>query len=201
MKINLCLLHLRLTSARKSVFGLVALALLVLTTISAQRANANTITTFSVAGTAQNGSILSGTITIDTTVGVATSAAITSSGPFSFTVSGLIQGRTDVTTFNLDITDGVSDASLYLPVASLVGYGGGRLCSQSNGAGCADVSVLVNAPHSFSTLLNGSLTAVPEPGTPALLTVAFLTFVLPAALSRRIACSPCSLADDQERLA
>ena len=133
--------------------------------------------TFDLDGVFASGSSLDGTVTIDTTAGTATAVNVVIGPPDSLAfniieVQGAINGGT-----NYDIQAGgleqpFPDLHLIFPNASLIGYAGGNLCTDTQTAGCLSVSnvILEFEPISFDRLGSGSLTqVVPEPATLALL--------------------------------
>ena len=138
------------------------------------------IVEFTATGVTQNGSTLSGDIFIDTTLGSISSLSLTMSGPLSFTAntfdtfgSGQAIGyyviRADNgTTFPF--------IDLDIPTDTLVGYTGGSICTVGstcpNGISFSEASSTNN--DTTSGFVSGSLTAVPEPASLALVASAML---------------------------
>ena len=137
------------------------------------------IVEFTATGVTQNGSTLSGDIFIDTTLGSISSLSLTMSGPLSFTVN----------TFNNFVTGPASGyyviradngttfpfIDLDIPTDTLVGYTGGSICTV--GSKCPNGISFSEASTSNATtsgFVSGSLTAVPEPASLALVASAML---------------------------
>jgi len=134
---------------------------------------------FDATGTTDFGNTLSGTVTIDTVLGMVTSMNLTSAGgsssfngTFSFSSQGTISGNVDFRS-----PGPVPFIDIILPVSSLVGYSGGNLVSgRPNGSVILGVSV-----NTYFT--SGSLTAeTPEPASAVLIGASLLGL---AALRRR----------------
>ena len=138
------------------------------------------IIAFAATGETQSGSTLSGDIFIDTTAGSISSLSLTMSIPLSFTVntfdyfgsgqaSGYFVIRADNgTTFPF--------VDLDIPTATLVGYTGGSICTV--GSTCSNDITFSEASSTSNTttsgFVSGSLTAVPEPASLALVGSAML---------------------------
>jgi hypothetical protein len=136
--------------------------------------------TFVATGVTQSGSTLSGNVVIDTTAGSVSSLSLTMSSPLSFTVSTFdnfssgqasgyyVIGADNGTTFPF--------VDLDIPTATLVGYAGGSICTIGstcpNGISFSEASSTNNA--TTSGFVSGSLTAVPEPASLALVGSAML---------------------------
>src|ERR1700722_16576941 len=114
-------------SLRSALLGLPALLLFA----PAGRADVS----FNVTGTLVNGSIISGTVNIDTGLGMVDAVDLTVTGTFNYTADmiGTVGKRAGFSDFQIEAQDsfgmGASSIDLELPVASLVGYGGGSVCS------------------------------------------------------------------------
>lgn len=136
---------------------------------SALAAHASTIAVFDASGTFQDGSVLSGTLTINTTTGVITAVDLIIGSPVSSTqtiVAAQIQnlygvGQYGVNARNadstLDFDFGIVDGT------SLVGYTGGAITSSN---------LFNKVTHmAFDPITNGTLTpaAAPEPSSLVLL--------------------------------
>jgi PEP-CTERM motif len=124
---------------------------------------------FDITGTFENGDLLAGTLTIDTEIGSVTDVDLTI-GALEFHHLHLIvlgkQGRTDV---QVDFGPSQPDPLLRLifPVANLVGYAGGQVCSAATPS-CHPTALLTDPVLDLAT---GSATAVPTVPEPATLTL------------------------------
>ena len=142
------------------------------------------IRTFALAATFENGTRVSGSVTIDTTVGY-----VLDEHAFLFAGSTLLSEFSNPLGQSVFAPSGLNPSYLLqsvgtggyplnvaVPGASLVGYGGGLLCATGTGQGCAFSDIFLG--DVASNALTGSLTvaAVPEPSTYALL-IAGLTAV------------------------
>ena len=142
------------------------------------------IRTFALAATFANGTRVSGSVTIDTTVGY-----VLDEHAFLYAGNTLLSEFSNPLGQNVFAPSGLNPSYLLqslgtggfllnvaVPAASLVGYGGGLLCAVDTGQGCAFSNIFLG--DIASNALTGSLTvaAVPEPSTYALL-IAGLTAV------------------------
>ena len=146
--------------------------------LAAAAVRADTIKIYNLDATLQYGTV-SGTVTLDETTGRFTAANLTAaygltSSNFTAAPASFVQNSTyDVTTFNGSLLG--STFVLDLPVASLVNYAGGAVCSTS--AFCTgSVSSAFNLPLAGSDYVtSGSLdlstatTVTPEPSSLLLL--------------------------------
>ena len=135
------------------------------------------IITFVATGETQDGSVLSGDIVINTTAGTVSSLSLTMSGPLSFTVTGFDSANSfqDGPAYHLVADNGSPIQEILLGIigTTLVGYTGGGICT--NGSSCTVVSFAQdNSGVGFSNFTSGSLTAVPEPSSMALVGSAML---------------------------
>jgi hypothetical protein len=169
--------------ALMAALGLIALA--------APRAVwADTIVQFNVSGTFEDGSVLTGTVTIDTTSGIPEGGRVETTGPTS--VGPLISmGYSSDQPQFFEIAPQVCEPLvpcnsgfmyLFLDVPNLIGYTGGPICGLSTGC----VSTMGPLPYqgpvfSYVTdpvyLTTGSLTlpaAAPEPSSVVLLGIGLL---------------------------
>jgi PEP-CTERM motif len=128
-------------------------------------AHADTLSTFSFTdATFQSGATASGTITIDVTTGVVEDGALTYVlGSTSDFLNGVPVSQNDiagVTPVIVVFRDSEDDLlGFALPVASLIGYNGGNVCSAGDLSGCEDfVSDFLSAKGSTDELKTGSLT-------------------------------------------
>lgn len=140
------------------------------------------IRTFALEASFENGTRVSGSVTIDTTIGY-----VLDEHAFLYSGTTVLSEFSNPLGQNVFAPGGLNPAYLLqsvgtggfllnvaVPGASLVGYGGGLLCAVDTGQGCAFSDIFLG--NVASNALNGSLTiaAVPEPSTYALL-VAGLT--------------------------
>src|SRR4051812_12359455 len=102
-------------------------------------------TTFYASGSLTDGSIVSGTLDIDTVLGTATGVNFAISAPTSL-LFNVVEAQAQVGPTSYQIQTGLAsplpDFNVILPVASLVGYAGGNVCSTSNFAGCTTVTAI-----------------------------------------------------------
>jgi hypothetical protein len=141
---------------------------------AAGHAKAGLIRTFDAEGTFDDGATLSGTLSIDTTIGTVTSANLVVGAPDSLDFIDIqFQGGNiypgDYFIQAGTTPSGLPNLLLVLPTDSLVGYSGGPIGSDTNPANGYVSSIYLGA-----TLTDGSLTAVPEPSGLLLGTVAGL---------------------------
>ena len=135
---------------------------------------------FAVTGVTQDGSTLSGDIFIDTTAGSVSSLSLTMSSPLSFTVNTFDNFGSGQATgyYAIRADNGTTFPFIYLdiPTATLVGYTGGSFCTVvstcPNGITFSEASSTDNT--TTSGFVSGSLTAVPEPASLALVGSAML---------------------------
>jgi len=162
------------TMTRQMRRFMLATAVLGLMAGAAAPARADISLVFTAAGTFTDGAVLGGTMTIDTTNGTVTSAALTVSAPDSlnfdylqnvqpnFPVSGLY-----ALTFSTTSNFFYPLLSLGIPTSAstLQGYTGGNLASDTNLVGGFTSSIQFSSSRSVD-LDHGTLTvAVPEPST------------------------------------
>ena len=125
---------------------------------------ADVITTFNTKGTFADNATLSGTVTIDTTIGLAKAADLIISAPDNLTLTviqfqGVINSGQD---YQIDFAlapAGLPNFDIALSPGSLVGYTGGNLLAGSN---------LRYSSADIVRLSQGSLTPVPEPASLAI---------------------------------
>jgi hypothetical protein len=160
-----------MSGARATALFFVALGLL------APAAHAGLIT-FDATGTLQDGATLSGDVVINTTTGVVQSLDLTVSSPLSFTVTEFdssVSGQ-DIADYSLEADNGIPfNPGIVLDIigTTLVGYTGGGICTV--GSPCnGSVSFAGTASGLASNFTSGSLTAVPEPSSLALVGSAML---------------------------
>jgi hypothetical protein len=134
--------------------------------------------TFDASGTLSDGSVLSGTLTIDTTAGDIVGSDLITTGPSSFTFVNIVNQSYTQVPGNYNVGDrnstSTEDFDFDLPdlgQTPLAGYDGGSICSASvscvNGGGSNLYDLVLNQGGAY--LLSGSLSpAVPEP-TPTIL--------------------------------
>jgi len=143
-------------------------------------------TVFNVSGTLQDGSVLMGTITIDTVRGVPTDAEVWTTGPTSVGPLPFLGYSSDLQFFEI-ASQGFNndDIYLFLDTPSLIGYTGGPICGLSTG--CVETIGLpenLGPVISYVTdpvyLTSGSVTlpaAVPESSSVVLLGTGLLTLI------------------------
>ena len=136
-------------------------------------AYADTITTFDAAGVFASGSKLSGQLTIDTTIGLVTSANFAISGPDSLvfnTIGGQSPNTPTPGGYHLSLISGSDIFNFELPVGNLVGYSGGLMASTTNpeSSGNASAIYLANS-GTYDPLTSGSVAPTPEPSSLLLL--------------------------------
>ncbi len=121
--------------------------------------------TFDASGTFEDGATLSGTMTIDTTVGQVTAVNLVVSAPDSLDLT-FVQYQSN-TSYSGDYfiqtgptATGLPNFLVVLPVTTLVGYSGGSIGSTTQPANSIESNV-----YPVTTLTVGSLSAVPEPSS------------------------------------
>jgi hypothetical protein len=137
-------------------------------------------TTFYISGSLVDGSFLSGTLDVDTISGTATGINLAISAPSSLLFNVVeAQAQTGPTTYQIQagVAAPLPDFNLILPVASLVGYAGGNICSDTNFAGCDGISDIFFGANTRD-VQQGFLTAAPEPSTWALLAGGLTTLLV-----------------------
>lgn len=154
-----------------------------LVTLAAPRAVwADTIIQFNASGTFADGSVLTGTVTIDTTTGLPTGVSLKTTGPTAVgPLTDLGFGQDEAQFFEI-AAQGFNndDIYLYLDVPNLIGYTGGALCGVSTG--CVEtvppnLGAVVSSVTDPVYLTAGGLTlpaAVPEPSSVMLLGIGFV---------------------------
>ena len=141
-------------------------------------ARAGVIEVFTASGTLVNGSVLSGMVNIDITAGniVASNLTFTLApiGPYNHIITALSEPTLGLYDFN--VLDAANDNfSSGLHGASLMGYGGGAFCSDSDlcNSGSSSSALVVQATgdvfHLQSGVLRPTGVFVPEPASMALL--------------------------------
>ena len=150
------------------------------------------IKTFALTASFESGTYVSGSVTIDTTVGY-----VLDEHAFLYAGATLLSEFNNPGSQSVFAPGGLNPSFLlqsfgtggYLlnvavPVASAVGYGGGSLCAVDSGQGCAFSNVFFG--NVASNALTGSLTiaAIPEPSTLALLLAGLTAICWPRSRSR-----------------
>ena len=144
------------------------------------------VVAFAATGSFQDGSTLSGFVTIDPTTGLIGTADLAISGrPVHFTTVELQTtwppSGPFLTEFGFSNGQATDNLLTFLfPPVSLIGYNGGLLCGTSNDPSCFDGTLHYQSnfatklpdnsipANSFVSLISGSLTPSPEPSTVAL---------------------------------
>jgi hypothetical protein len=174
-----------------------SIAVLALLAFAATASSSKADTVFTVNGTFANANgfgggtdSLTGTVTIDTTLGTATAWDVNvglSSGLSSFFGTPTLTFDSGPTTTLLSSAVELSGApvggldaqlNLFLPVSTLVGYSGGSLLNSSTGPPTSQL-VPPGGEGSYASLEAGTLTApitTPAPATFTLLATGFLAF-------------------------
>jgi len=129
---------------------------------------------FNLSGVFQNGASLGGTVTIDPVTGLVTAANVILGAPSSLTL-GTVEGQASEfgVQYHVQIGQGATppDVNLTFPVASLIGYSGGGLCTRTS-VNCVFATGLFYSSTENYALTSGSASVaavVPEPATLALL--------------------------------
>ena len=139
--------------------------------IAAPIAHADSV--FTVTGSFDNGAILSGTATINTSTGLVTALDLSTTGAFVSGPYTTVDPGQGPFFGDYIVSSTLSNSSidlLFPPPGSLVGYAGGSLCSDIDS--CFFISALNIAPFSIFPLTSGSLTpqvTTPEPSSVALM--------------------------------
>jgi hypothetical protein len=155
-------------NSKLTMFGAVALGLTV-GVVAPSPAWADVITVFDVSGEFDNGSALTGDVTIDVTVGDATAIDLTAdSSHFGKIAAQFSQGGL----YFVSASPSPSSTRLILtfPVASLVGYGGGFLSTETR------VDDFLNGTATsliISSVKPAKTAAVPELSTWAMMLIGF----------------------------
>jgi len=119
---------------------------------SSGEAWADVIQNFDASGIFQSGSRLSGTVTIDTTTGVAESANLLIGAPASLTFTALAAQQYNGIAYNLDFLTSTTRLQLGLGgVSNLINYSGGTLVAAGD-------SEIYYSKSSQDQLVSGSLT-------------------------------------------
>ncbi len=127
---------------------------------------------FYASGIFEDGSVLSGTLTIDTIAGLITDSNLVVGPPSAFTFTVIVnQGDLPAPFFysvRVRNAGATEDFSFGLLTHSLVGYTGGEICSLATPT--CSYSNLLNTGTNLAepALSSGSLSDVPEPATVAL---------------------------------
>lgn len=171
-------------------FKIVAAAVLILAAGTQGSAANAAVTVFDVSGAFHNGSLLSGTVSIDTAAGVSSPVTAlnltvtTGVNQFAGFSTSMLLSDAPFGQGYFQIEAGSFSApyiKLFLHTGSLVGYTGGPLCSDFNiaPAYCGFASVAYAANGAYSAIASGGLTpsivqaAVPEPAAWAMMVAGF----------------------------
>jgi PEP-CTERM motif len=161
-----------------------------------------TCTTFDLSGTFEDGSLLTGTVTIDTTTGLPTAVSAETTGPTSVGPLTDLGFSEDQPQFFEIAAQGSNnnDIFLFFDVPNLIGYTGGDLCGVSLPECVSTMGPLVDQGPVFSfatdpvLLTEGSVTlpsATPEPSSLLLLGIGALVLSV-MAFRRKNAAQSCA---------
>jgi hypothetical protein len=151
------------------------------------------IVTYNVSGTMADNAVLSGFMTIDNVVGVATAVNFSLGAPDSEAFSVISTDGSIGTGWLIQASLTGSPANSYpsfsmvLPTTTLVGYAGGSLCSQMAPCGNLLSGVVLGQGMPGPQLKNGVASATPEPGT-----LLMLAMALPALIFLRRSTYACA---------
>jgi hypothetical protein len=138
-------------------------------------------TVFTASGTFSDGSALSGTLAIDTGLGVITASDLVVDGVGEFVNIVSQDNFGPPLYYSASINDSIQteNLSLGLFADSLVGYVGGDICSQGTGACFPSVFSPISDPSDETSLVSGTLqVASPEPASVGLSAGAFAVGLL-----------------------
>ena len=139
--------------------------------------------TFELSGTLTDGAVLGGTMTVDQVAGTVTAFNFTIGPPDSLNTSvidydaAVTEGANTVWLVSTGVAPGPYPAlNIFLPTSTLVGYGGGSLCSVSVSCGGSVSGVVLSAVSVGPQVESGSLVVSSEPGCSSLASSHVLTF-------------------------
>ena len=166
---------------RKSLWIVVVMALFVV--VSAPAAHADS---FTVSGTFDDGSVLTGTLTIDAITGLITASDVSTTGTFvsgPFAVQTQAPGKPN---YLASMQDPAGDVLfLVFAAANLIGYTGGPLCDTSCGLPTEIFPLAGGELQLTSGSVAPAITPAPEPGSLALI---FFGLAALLAMRKRIGC-------------
>jgi hypothetical protein len=150
-------------------------------------ARADTIETFAATGEFQSGSMLSGTLAIDTTIGSVTAVDLSISVPESITLTSLADEGTAYGAGTTFLVAGIAGGFVGLILPSpLIGYEGTPIASLSDPVNGETTAIgLYGSSNPPDELEYGSLTEVPEPSTVATFTTGVCLLGATCAVRRR----------------